>query len=112
MILYFRLFAGLMSLLLNLCCSHFCESGPDGTLEFKVAMLLRLLSERCDRLNLGRGFHLRPHLFGVIPTDDAQVNRNRNQCIPDEDRDARELREALHPRPPDMISEAERLKHR
>src|ERR1041385_6388275 len=37
-ILYFRLLAGLMSLLLNLCCSHFCASGPEGMLEFKVAM--------------------------------------------------------------------------
>src|SRR5688572_33254356 len=39
MIRYFRLLAGLISLVLNLCFSHFGASGPAGTLELSVAII-------------------------------------------------------------------------
>ena len=79
MMLYFRLFAGLMSLVLNLYFSHFCESGPAGMLELSVAMLVRLLSvgggsDFCRSASLD----FRPNLFGIIRADDAQENRSRN----------------------------------
>src|SRR3990172_2039575 len=55
MILYFRVLAGLMSLPWNLWFSHFCASGPDGMLEFNVAMLLRPLLSDLGHRHFCRG---------------------------------------------------------
>src|ERR1041385_1491453 len=112
MILYFRLFAGLMSLVENLCFSHFCASGPDGMLELSAAILLRNLLPGCDRRSDERGgLKFSYLLLCVICADDAEVNRNRDQRVTDKYGNARDHREPLDARPPDVISEANRLKH-
>src|ERR1041384_2123172 len=133
MILYFRLLAGLMSLVWNLCFSHFDASGPDGTLELSVAMLFRLLSSiDCSRRHrsvlsnrgrefgrgarthvrgYGRGLDLKPLLLGVFGSDHAHEDRHRHHRIADENRDAPNFGEGLDARPPDMVPKPERLEH-
>src|SRR5688572_3805959 len=96
-----------MSLVLNLCFSHFCASAPAGTLEFSVAMLPRLLSRGRNR----SGDDCVPRLFAIFPANHAQVNGNRDDRVADKNCDARGPGKALDARPPDMISKAQRLKH-
>src|SRR5688572_24100263 len=101
-----------MSLVENLCFSHLEASGPAGMLEFSVAMLFRLLS--CSD---GGGNYNRlcfPFLvFYIVRIDsDLHIQADGDGRVAGKNRNARQFRQDGDARPPDVIAEAERLKHR
>src|SRR5262245_35525431 len=68
---YFRLFAGLMSLVANLWDSHFRAGGPGGTLPSSLPILPPLLSRCCfgDRIRRRRG-----NIFAAVAAKDGEGN--------------------------------------
>src|SRR5690349_12902340 len=120
----FRLFAGLTSFKSNLCLSHFCATGPEGTFEFKalISKTSKLQAPSSNKRVMRKHLELDDWRFSGTwmlafgasfqrLLSVTKQNRNRNRNVSKKNQPREDARAPVEARAIHLVLPTHRLKH-